>query len=49
MGVNASDLSDQDTIDFYKALKTFEFSFSINKVIKGFFDEKSKILKVKHL
>ena len=29
MGVNASDLSDQDTIDFYKALKIFKFSFSI--------------------
>lgn len=47
MGVNASDLSDQDTIDFYKALKTFPFSFSINKVIKGFFNDESKNIKGK--
>jgi len=38
MGVRVSDLSDQDTIDSYKALKTFPFSFSINKPIKGIFN-----------
>jgi len=47
MGVNASNLDDQDTIDFYKALKIFKFSFSLNKAIKGFFDGKSKNIKGK--
>ncbi len=47
MGVNASNLDDQDTIDFYKALKIFKFSFSINKAIKGFFGDESKNIKGK--
>jgi len=47
MGVNASDLSDQDTIDFYKALKEFDFSFSLNKVIPGYFGGESKNIKGK--
>ena len=47
MGVRVSDISDQDTIDSYKALKTFPFSFSINKVIGGFFNGESKDIKGK--
>ena len=47
MGVNASDLSDQDTIDFYKALKEFPFSFSLNKAIPGYFNEETKNIKGK--
>ena len=42
MGVRVSDIDDQDTIDSYKALKTFPFSFSINKSIAGFFNGESK-------
>mgnify|MGYP003644706741 CR=1 FL=1 len=42
MGIRISDIDDQDTIDSYKALKTFPFSFSINKVIGGFFNGESK-------
>ena len=42
MGVRVSDIDDQDTIDSYKALKTFPFSFSINKPIGGFFNDESK-------
>ena len=47
MGVRVSDIDDQDTIDSYKALKTFPFSFSINKVIGGFFNGESKDIKGK--
>lgn len=47
MGVNASDLSDQDTIDFYKALKEFPFSFSLNKAIPDYFGGESKNIKGK--
>lgn len=47
MGVNASDLSDQDTIDFYKALKEFPFAFSLNKAIPGYFNGESKNIKGK--
>jgi hypothetical protein len=44
MGVRVSDLRDQDTIDFYKALKEFDLIISLNKGIKGFFnDEKDNI------
>lgn len=42
MGVRVSDLQDQDTIDYYKALKMFPFIFSIDKPIDGFFDNESK-------
>lgn len=42
MGVNASSLDDQDTIDYYKALKTFPFSFSLNEPIEGYFDGNNK-------
>ena len=47
MGIRVSDIDDQDTIDSYKALKTFPFSFSINKPIKGFFNDESKDVKGK--
>ena len=42
IGLRPSDLKDQDTIDYYKALKTFPFIFSINKPISGFFGGESK-------
>ena len=42
MDITISDISDQDTIDYYKALKTFPFVFSINKPIKGFFNGESQ-------
>ena len=45
MGVNVSDLGDQDTIDYYKALKIFPLVFSINKPIKNFFDDESNNIK----
>lgn len=37
LGVNVSDLSDQDTIDFYKALTEFKLIFSLNEPIDAFF------------
>ncbi len=42
MGVRVSDLQDQDTIDYYKALEMFPFIFSIDKPIDGFFNNESK-------
>ena len=44
LGVTTPDISDQNTIDFYKALKEFKFTFNLNKAIPGFFDgQKSNI------
>jgi hypothetical protein len=47
LGVRVSDLSDQDTIDFYKALKEFPLQFSLNKPIEGFFGGKKDNIKGK--
>jgi len=41
IGLNPSDLKDQDTIDYYKSLKRFPFIFSINKPIEGYFNNES--------
>ena len=44
LGVSTQNISDQNTIDFYKALKEFKFTFNLNKAIPGFFDgQKSNI------
>jgi hypothetical protein len=37
LGVNISDLSDQDTIDYYKALTEFKLIFSLEEPIDEFF------------
>jgi hypothetical protein len=47
LGVSVSDLSDQDTIDYYKALKQFPLQFSLNKKIDGFFGGKKDNIKGK--
>jgi hypothetical protein len=45
MGVSAPDLTDQNTIDFYIALKEFDFSFSLNKPIRDFFNNQNENIK----
>lgn len=45
MGVSAPDLTDQNTIDFYIALKEFDFSFSLNKPIPDFFNNQNESIK----
>lgn len=47
LGVRVADLSDQDTIDYYKALKEFPLQFSMNKPIEGFFGGKKDNIKGK--
>jgi hypothetical protein len=47
MGINAASLDDQDTIDYYKALKKFPFSFSLDKPIDNYFDGNNQNIKGK--
>ncbi len=47
MGIRLSDISDQDTIDFYKATKNFPFIFSLEEEIDGFFNNEKNNLKGK--
>ena len=47
MGINAPSLDEQDTIDYYKALKKFPFSFSLGEPIPGYFGGQGKDIRGK--